>query len=213
MAIKISSLLFILFLPLSSYATNQGGLGMEISVGYPTLSIATGNQQAKYSGVSAQANLLLPLMSAGLFSMDLDLFYRYSGFENNASTSTQAEWAIMHGFGSGVRFNFSYLFAGVDHIFMTGKHLKAGTVNETNNYDFTPLQWHAGINLPLSPVTSVAVGYSQLLNGNAKTQGQNIEVNEQILWFRIQIDFGIGFFNLLSPGESFEATRSDFFVQ
>ena len=160
MAIKWVSLILVWLVPLSSLATNQGGLGMEISVGYPTLSVETGNQQAKYNGVSTQANLLLPLMSVGLFSADLDLFYRYSGFENNASTSTQAEWAVMHGFGSGLRFNFSYIFAGIDHIFMTGEHLKAGTVNEKNNYDFTPLQWHAGLNLPLSPVTSVALGYS-----------------------------------------------------
>ena len=186
---------------------------MEISVGYPSLTIATGSLNAKYSGVAVQGDVLFPLLNSGLFSIDFDLSYRYTSLTNNASTAALAEWGQFNGLGTGVRFNYSYLFAGIDYQFMRGKHLKAGTVNELFEYDYNPTQWQAGLALPLSPVTSVVLGYSQILTTELTTQNQNIKLNEQIIWFKIQIDFGISFFNLLAPGDTFAPTRNSFFVQ
>jgi len=193
-------------------ATVQNGLGFELGVGYPQISISDPTQNAKYSGVSVQGNVLFPLLSSGQFSMDLDLLYRYTSAENNSSNSTLSEWAHFTTFGSGLRFNYSFIFVGFDYLFAKGKHVRAGTSNSIFEYNFNPLQWHAGLSLPLSPVTSVVAGYSQMLNTDFEVQGSNFSANEQIFWLRLQTDFGVSFFNLLAPSESFQSTRSDFFV-
>lgn len=194
-------------------ATSQNGLGFELGVGYSQLSISDSLQNAKYTGVSAQGNLLFPLLASGAFSMDLDLSYRYNAAENNASNETLSEWAHFNSFGSGVRLNYSFLFVGFDYLFAKGKHLRAGSSNQIFEYDFNPIQWHAGLALPLSPVTSIVIGYSQMLSTEFSVQNSSFSVNEQVYWLRLQIDFGVSFFNLLNPGESFKTTRDSFFVR
>ena len=203
----------ITFSGFSAFATSQSGLGFELGVGYPDMTIATNSLNARYSGVSVQGNLLFPILSSGNFSMDLDLLYKYTSAENNSSNTTLSEWAHFTSFGSGLRFNYSYLFAGVDYLFAKGKLVRAGTSNQIFSYDFNPIQWHAGAALPLSPVTSVVVGYSQMLSTDVTVQSSNLAVSEQVFWLRVQIDFGVSFFNLLSPSESFQPTRNSFFVQ
>lgn len=210
--IVLSITSFFMVLP-QALATPQNGLGFELGVGYPELSIVNGTQNAKYTGVSVQGNVLFPLLNSGNFSMDLDLLYRYTSAENNSSNSTLSEWAHFTTFGSGLRFNYSYLFAGVDYLFAKGKHVRAGTDNQIFDYDFNPIQWHVGVALPLSPVTSFVAGYSQMLTADTTVQSNSLSINEQVFWIRLQIDFGVSFFNLLKPSESFAPTRNSFFVQ
>ena len=204
-----SSLLF----SVKSQATPQGGLGFELGVGYPEVNIATDSLNAKYTGIAAQGNLLFPLLSSGAFSVDLDLMYRYTTLENNSSNQTLSEWAHFTSFGTGLRANYSFLFPGVDLLILKSKHLRAGTDNQIFEYNLNPVNWHVGVALPLSPVTSVVFGYSQMLESKANVQGVNLSLNEQVFWLRLQIDFGVSFFNLLKPSESFESTRNSFFVQ
>lgn len=212
--LKVSSL----FLTLALFsgvasATSQSGLGFELGVGYPDMTITTNSLNARYSGVTMQGNVLFPLLSSGNFSIDLDLLYKYSAAENNASNSTLSEWAHFTSFGSGLRLNYSFLFVGFDYLFSKGKHVRAGSSNQIFDYDFNPLQWHAGLALPLSPVTSVVAGYSQMLKTDVNIQNTNLSLSEQVFWLRVQIDFGVSFFNLLKPSESFQPTRNSFFVQ
>ena len=193
-------------------ATLQNGLGFELGVGYSQFSLSSPTQNAKYSGVTTQGNILFPILNSGQFSIDLDFLYRYTSLENNSSNNTISEWSHQTTFGSGLRFNYSFLFAGIDYLFAKGKHVQAGTVNQIFNYDYNPIQWHAGISLPLSPVTSIVGGYSQMLETDFEVQGSQFSTNEEIFWLKLQIDFGVSFFNLLSPSESFQPTRNEFFV-
>ena len=194
----------------SANATAKQGLGFEIGVGYPDISIRDSTQNAKYSGISVQANLLFPLLKSGNFSIDLDLIYRYTTGENNASNNTLSEWTHLTTFGSGLRFNYSYLFVGFDYLFTKGKHLRAGSSNQIFDYSINPIQWHLGLVLPISPVISVVAGYSQIFDTNFNIQTDSFTMSEQIYWLRLQIDFGVNFFNLLEPSESFTPTRKDF---
>ncbi len=205
--------LFGMLFSLQAYATTQKGLSLELGVGYPQYSLSSALQNGKYSGVSAQGRVLFPLLSSGHFSMDLDVSYQYTSLENNSSNAVLSEWAHLNNFGSGLRFNYSFLFVGVEYLFSKGKHVRAGTSNQIFEYDFNPIQWQAGLALSVSPVTSIVVSYSQMLGTNVSVGGSQFEANDQVLWLRFQIDFGVSFFNLLAPEESFKTTRGSFFIR
>ena len=205
--------LFLLFLSTEAHATTQKGVSLELGVGYPQYSLSDSAQNGKYSGVAAQGRILFPLLSSGQFSMDLDISYQYYSLENNASNSALSEWAHMNSFGSGVRFNYSFLFVGVEYLFSKGKHVRAGTSNQIFDYNFNPIQWQAGLALPVSPVTSIVASYSQMVTTDFSVSGSTFSANDQVFWLRFQIDVGVSFFNLLEPQESFQSTRSSFFIR
>jgi hypothetical protein len=211
---KLSKILFLITLLITStsFATAQKSLGFEMGVGYPDLTIINTSQKARYSGMSAQGNLLFPILSTGNFSMDLDFLYKYTSVENNSSNSTLSEWAHFTSFGTGLRFNYSYFFIGADYLSARGKHVQAGTANQIFDYKFNTYQWHAGLSLPLSPAASIILAYSQMPKTSIEIQGQSLSLQEQIFSLRLQIDFGISFFNLLNPSDSFAPTRNSFFT-
>lgn len=213
---KLLSLFSLILLALSwtekSEATTQHGVSLELGVGYSQYSLSDQTQKALYSGISSQGRALFPLLSSGLFSIDFDLSYQYLSLENNASNNTLSEWSHVSGFGGGLRFNYSYLFAGIDYLMLEGQHVRAGTVNDIFQYHVKPLQWQAGLALPVSPITSITFSYSQMIPTDFSVEGASFKVTNQAFWIRFQIDFGVSFFNLLNPEKSFEPTRNGFFV-
>ena len=213
----MNKLFFLIFASLFSqtpvHATPQNGLGLELGVGFPDVTVNTPTQTARYGGVSVQGNLLFPLLSAGSFSMDLDLVYQYTSTENNASNSTLSEWAHFSGYGAGLRLNYSYLMVGAEYLTNQGRHIRAGTSNQIFEYQYNPIRWHVGLALPLSNVTSFVVGYSQTAESEINLASETLRVRQQTFWIRLQIDFGVSFFNLLNPEESFQSTGNGFFAQ
>lgn len=198
---------------MESEATTQHGVSLELGVGYSQYSLLNTGQAGKYSGLAAQGRALFPLISSGLFSMDLDFSYQYTSLENNASNTTLSEWSHLNSFGAGIRFNYSYLFIGAEYLFAKAKHVRAGTNNQIFDYNFNPIQWQAGLALPVSPVTSIIASYSQMVSTDLNVGGTNFKASDQVVWLRFQIDFGVSFFNLLAPEESFQSTRGGFFVR
>ena len=169
------------------------------------MNVSTSSTEAHYQGFSTEAHLLLPLLDTKKFSMDLDLGYRATNYENSASTPGLAEWASLKGLSTGFRFHFKYFFFGTDMSFLNGKHLISGTTSEINDYKINPIQAHAGIHIPVSPVLALALSYSNsVVKGKATVSSQDISVNEQLIMLRLQIDLGLGFFNAVSPKDSFQ---------
>ncbi len=205
-------LLFILF-PLSTFATTQNGIGLELGLGYPQVQLSDDGQRALYSGVGVQGTALFPLLDYGSFSTDLEVSYTYYSLENNNESALVKEWSHYSAFGSGLRFNLSYLFVGLNYAFANSKHLQSGSSGVNIEYEFNPFVWHAGLALPLSPLTALVIGYSGNFQGDISVDGSDLKFNDQTVWVRFQIDFGVSFLNLLTPGQSFEKTRDSFFPQ
>lgn len=204
--IKWRSLLFFIIMVSGSpvRATLQNGIGVETSFGYPTLNAQSNGLEARYNGFSMNADILLPIWGIKGFTIDLDLGYRYSSYQNNASDVDQSEWAILQGFSPGFRFNFKYIFAGTNVSFIKGKHLIAGAINEINEYNAMPVEGTIGFYIPLNEISSIALSYSQYLFVNKPTvAGHEVNLNEQHIMLRIQFDSGIGFFNEIKEKDIF----------
>lgn len=190
---------------------DKRGIVMELSVGYPELSILAGGQTAKYNGYSIQGNLIFPVASGLTYSLDLDVSYTLDTFENNASSQTEAEWAHFNGAGTGLRFRLSYFEVGIAYQYLRGSHVRAGSNTEIYEYNFNPLTWKLGFNIPLSGNTSMGLGYSSMEKTEVLSQGQSLSVQNNTIWFKIQIDFGVSFLNIMKVEESFTSTSSGSF--
>jgi len=188
------------------------GIGLEIGAGISDFTISSQTLNSRYSGLTLESRLLFPLLNSGLFNMSLEGIYKYTSLENNSNNLSVNEWAHFNHFGAGVRFSYSYLFVGYDYMLSKGENIISGPNSQFLEYDFHSQQWFAGLSIPLSPITSVIFAYSQLLDTQVDLQGQNLRLNEQCFWLKIQIDFGFSFLNLLKPSESFKATRGSFFI-
>lgn len=201
---KICVLVF--FFPNVVWASFQSGIGVEMVLGYPQMTASLAGAEAKYSGVAVGANLILPLLDYNNnFSMDWTVGYRYSNYQNTASTGSIAEWAQLQGFNTGTRFNLKYFFLGLDMIFIDGRHIVAGNNSELFDYNMNPIQAYVGFTLPLSDLVSLAGSYKQyLVKGQATVNSLDLNVNEQTFMITLQFDLGIGFLNVIEEDSTFK---------
>ena len=201
----IFSLLILIFSN-EVFASFQSGISFEVSAGYPQMTAQLSGSEARYTGTSMNASLILPLLDyARSSSIDFTLGYRFANYQNSASNGTAAEWSQLQGFTPGFRLNLKYFFFGADVIFLQGRHLVAGSNSEIFDYNINPIQGVAGVNFPLIDDLSVAVSYKQhLATGKATLNGSELTVNEQIFLVSLQFDLGIGFLNVIEEDSTFK---------
>lgn len=194
-----------------SMASFQSGMSVEMVMGYPQMTASVGTSEARYGGISVAGNLILPLLDyENSFSTDLTLGYRYTNYQNSASSQSLAEWAQLQGFNPGVRFNVKYFYLGTDISFLKGRHLISGTNSQIFDYYVTPIQAYVGVHIPIGKVISLAASYSQhIVPGSADVAGQSIEINEQVFMITMQVDLGIGFMNVIKDDSLFDL-REDY---
>ncbi len=208
-ALTVGLIILFLISPFAK-ASFQSGMGFEMSVGYPQMSASLGTSSARYQGVSVLGNLILPVLDYyNSFSTDLTIGYRYTSYQNTASNTALAEWAQLQGFSPGLRCNFKYFFFGADVSLLKGRHLVSGTSSGIRDYSANPIEGYVGASLPVGRMATLAASYNQhLVKGKGSTSEGEITINEQIFMISVQIDFGVGFFNVTKDDSVFEIRDS-----
>lgn len=210
----VAALLFTLLSFTTAEASFQSGIGIEMALGYPQMTADLGGSEGRYDGLLLETQLILPMLDHNRnFSIDLTVGYRYASYQNTASTASLAEWAQLKGLNTGTRFNFKYFFIGADIMFLQGRHLISGTNSSIIDYSMSPVQAYAGVNMPLGKIISIAARYSQYLaKGQTDIVGQNLKINEQLFMITMQVDLGVGFFNVIKEDSTFEF-RDDYTLE
>lgn len=184
--------LFILFSPPHSKA----GISFDGSIGLPNASITNPeSSHAYYSGVSASARFVAPMVELGPFEFTFDFIGKYVDLNNTANQSAQRETSNHIGLGTGLTLRLGKLYFGLDFTEMRARHFFVGNKNEYLEYEYGAPTSFVGINYSFNKVLSTKLTYSQLsteIKSSYTGLDSNSKYKESIISLWLSYDTGMG---------------------
>lgn len=175
---------------------SYAGISFDGSIGAPNATITNPQStQAYYSGVSASARFVAPIIEIGPFECTFDLIGKYVDLNNTANQSTQRETGNHIGLGTGLTLRLGKLYFGLDFTEMRARHFFVGNKNEYLEYEYGAPTSFVGINYSFNNVLSAKLTYSQLsteIKSSYTGLDSNSKYKESIVWLWLSYDTGMG---------------------
>ncbi len=171
------------------------GVAFDGSIGLPTLSVENpDNSKAHYSGVALAGRVHFPIYSNSPFSSSLLAGLKYLDLKNNANSGDQKELVNQIGPTVGLRLQYAKLFVQAEYAYMLARHYSVGTVSRELSFNYSGLQYGAGLQIPLGTL-SLGASY-QISNGTypaAKTGlSEDSAYSESLVMFHLVWNTGAG---------------------